>query len=70
MRLGGGVDTLRQYLRARLVDEMHLAISPVCLGRGESLFRDLDLVSLGYRTTEHVTTARAMHVVLRKESAA
>jgi dihydrofolate reductase len=66
VRLGGGVATVREYLRAGLVDEMHLAISPVLLGSGESLFAGIDLTSLGFRCTEHVPTASATHVVLRK----
>jgi dihydrofolate reductase len=66
VRLGGGVATIREYLRAGLIDEMHLAISPVLLGSGEALFAGLDLPSLGFRCTEHVPTASATHVVLRK----
>jgi dihydrofolate reductase len=66
VRLGGGVSTIRQYLRAGLVDEMHIAISPVLLGSGESLFAGLNLLQLGYQRTEHVATAHAMHVVLSK----
>jgi dihydrofolate reductase len=68
VRLGGGVATLRQYLRAGLVDELHLAMAPTLLGSGESLFTDLDLVSLGYRRTEHVATPGATHIVLRKDA--
>jgi dihydrofolate reductase len=66
VRLGGGVATVREYLQAGLVDEMHLAIAPVLLGSGESLFAGLDLTRLGFRCTEHVPTAAATHVVLRK----
>lgn len=66
IRVGGGVSTIRQYLEAGLIDEMHLAISPVILGRGENLFAGLDLLKLGYRCTEKVTTPAAMHVVLTK----
>jgi dihydrofolate reductase len=66
VRLGGGVDTVRQYLRAGLVDEMHLAISPVLLGVGEHLFTGIDVPQLGFEVAEHVTTANAMHVVLAK----
>ncbi len=62
VRLGGGVSTLRQYLRAGLVDEMHLAIAPAVLGRGESLFADLDLPALGYHCIESVQGKRAMHL--------
>jgi dihydrofolate reductase len=67
VRLGGGVATIRQYLQAGLLDEMHLAISPVLLGSGESLFAGLDLVAMGFRCTEHVPTQLATHVVLRKD---
>jgi dihydrofolate reductase len=64
--VGGGVATVRQYLRAGLIDEMHLAISPILLGSGEHLFADIDTTSLGYRCTEHVPTQNATHVVLTK----
>ena len=63
IRLGGGVATVRQYLRARLVDELHLAIAPALLGSGESLFTDIDLVKLGYKRSEHVATPGATHLV-------
>ena len=66
VRLGGGVATVRQYLSAGLVDEMHLAISPVLLGAGEHLFAGLDLPKLGYQRTEHVPTPHATHVVFAK----
>jgi dihydrofolate reductase len=66
IRLGGGVATIRQYLHAPLVDEMHVAISPVVLGSGESLFAGLDLPAMGYQCREHVTTANAMHVVFTR----
>src|SRR5687768_5078784 len=59
IRIGGGAETIRQYLRARLVDEMHVAISPVLLGAGEHLLQGLDLPALGYRVTEHVATDAA-----------
>jgi dihydrofolate reductase len=67
VRLGGGAATLRQYLRERLIDELHLAIAPILLGSGESLFAGLDLVSLGYRCRESVATEKATHVILSKE---
>lgn len=67
VRLGGGVATIRQYLRASLIDEMHLAIAPTLLGSGEHLFAGTDLVALGYRCTEHISTANATHVVLSRE---
>ena len=66
IRLGGGVATIRQYLQAGLIDEMHLVISPVLLGTGEHLFARLDLPKLGYRCSEHVTTPNATHVVLAR----
>ena len=66
VRVGGGAATIRQYLQAGLVDRMHLAISPVLLGRGENLLAGLDLAQLGYRCSEHLSSAAAMHVVLTK----
>lgn len=66
VRLGGGVATIRQYLRAGLIDEMHLAMSPVLLGSGECLLEDIDAPKLGYRCTEHVATANATHFVIVK----
>jgi len=67
VRVGGGVATIRQYLRAGLIDEMHLAVSPVALGSGENLFEDIDLHALGFECVEHVATSKAMHVVLRRK---
>jgi dihydrofolate reductase len=67
IRLGGGVATIRQYLQARLIDEMHLAMSPTLLGAGEPLFAGLDLPKLGYRCSSHVPTPNATHVVLTKQ---
>jgi dihydrofolate reductase len=66
VRIGGGVATIRQYLRAGVIDEMHLALAPVLLGSGERLFADLDLLRLGYRCTEHVATPKATHIVIRR----
>ncbi len=66
IRLGGGVATIRQYLRAGLVDEMHLALSPVLLGSGEHLLAGIDMLKLGYECSEHVPTANATHVVLTR----
>lgn len=66
IRVGGGAATIRQYLEAGLVDEIHLAISPVLLGSGEPLFAGLDLPKLGYRRAEHVNTPNATHIVLSK----
>ena len=64
VRIGGGVATVREYLRAGLVDEMHLALSPALLGDGEALLTGIDLQGLGFAVTEHVATPHAMHVVL------
>jgi dihydrofolate reductase len=67
VRLGGGVATIREYLRARLVDEVVLVVSPVLLGGGEPLFAGLDLPALGYECVEHRPGARAAaHVVVRR----
>ncbi len=66
VRIGGGTATIRAYLQAGLIDEMHVAISPILLGSGEALFAGLDLPALGYERTEHVPTATATHVVLTK----
>ena len=66
VRLGGGVATVREYLSEGLIDELHLAISPVILGNGESLFAGLDLLRLGYLRSEHVSTPNATHVVLTR----
>lgn len=66
VRLGGGASTIRQYLEAGLVDQMHLAVAPVVLGSGESLLAGLDLLKLGYKRTEHVTSPAALHVVFEK----
>jgi dihydrofolate reductase len=66
VRIGGGVATIRQYLSAGLVDELHLVISPVLLGRGEHLLAGIDTVSLGYRCTEHARSELATHLTLTK----
>jgi dihydrofolate reductase len=68
VRIGGGVATIQQFLRAGLIDELHLAFRPVLMGSGENLFAGLDLAQLGYRCTEHVCTELAMHVVLKKDA--
>jgi dihydrofolate reductase len=65
-RIGGGVSTVRQYLQAGAIDEMHLAISPVVLGEGENLFAGLDLPRLGFTATRTVRGEKAMHVVLSR----
>jgi len=66
VRVGGGSATIRQYLQAGLIDQLHLAISPVILGSGENLLAGIDLLKLGYKCTEHVTSPAALHVVLTK----
>lgn len=67
VRIGGGVATIRQYLLARLIDELHLVISPVLLGKGEPLFAGIDMRALGYECAEHVQGGRAAaHVILRR----
>jgi dihydrofolate reductase len=67
VKIGGGVSTVRQYLEIGAVDEMHLAISPVLLGRGEAMFAGLDLPGLGFSVKEHVASENATHVVLTKQ---
>lgn len=67
VKIGGGVSTVRQYLQAGLVDELHFAVSPVLLGRGEAMFAGLNLPALGYRVTEATATELATHVVLRRQ---
>jgi dihydrofolate reductase len=66
VRVGGGVSTIRQYLRERLIDEMHVAISPVLLGAGERLFDGVDLPALGYACTTHAASPQATHVVFTR----
>ena len=66
VRIGGGVQTVRQYLRAGLIDELHLAVRPVLLGRGEELWHDLDFRALGYEVAHSVQGERATHVFIRK----
>jgi dihydrofolate reductase len=68
VRVGGGVATIQQYWRARLIDELHLAFAPVFLGSGEALFAGIDVAALGYAVTEHVPTPAATHVVLTKRA--
>lgn len=68
IRVGGGVATIQQFLRAGLIDYLHLASSPILLGSGEQLFADIDMLKLGYQVTEHVSTPKATHVVLVKRT--
>jgi dihydrofolate reductase len=67
VRLGGGVATVREYLREGLIDELHLAVRPVLLGAGESLFQGLDMRALGYEAVDHVAGERATHVFIRRK---
>ncbi|MBX5158047.1 MULTISPECIES: dihydrofolate reductase family protein [unclassified Rhizobium] len=66
VKIGGGVSTVRQYLQAGLIDELHFALSPVVLGKGEAMFTGIDLPALGFRVAEHVATEHATHIVLAK----
>ena len=66
VRVGGGVATVKQYINAGLVDEMHIAIAPVLLGTGEPLFPGIDMPSLGFHVSEHVATDAATHFVFKK----
>ncbi len=67
IRVGGGAATIRQYLRAGLLDEMHLAVAPVLLGRGELLLHGIDLPALGWQVAEHAAGENATHVVLARQ---
>jgi len=67
VKIGGGVSTVRQYLGERLIDEMHLAVSPVLLGQGENLFAGLDLRALGYAVASKEATENATHVMVTKQ---
>jgi dihydrofolate reductase len=69
IRLGGGANTIRQYLNSKLVDEMHIAVSPTLLGSGESLLRDVNLFELGYECVEYVPSEKAAHIVFKKHKA-
>jgi dihydrofolate reductase len=68
IRIGGGVQTVRQYLEADLIDQMHLVVSPVVLGSGEHLLTGIDLLARGFKVVERVTTPQALHMVLDKGS--
>ena len=67
VRVGGGVNVIQQYLRQRLIDEMHIAISPVLLGAGERLFEGVNLPALGYACVRHEATPRATHLILSRQ---
>ncbi|PDT37931.1 deaminase [Rhizobium sp. M10] len=66
VKIGGGVATVRRYLQAGLIDELHFAVAPVVLGKGEAMFSGIDLPDLGFRVTEHVASEHATHIVLAK----
>ncbi|HWW24454.1 MAG TPA: dihydrofolate reductase family protein [Caulobacter sp.] len=66
VKIGGGVETVRQYLQAGLIDELHYALSPVVLGQGEAMFAGIDLPALGFRVTEHQASEHATHIVLAR----
>ena len=66
IQIGGGVSTVRQFLEARLIDELHIAIAPILLGSGEHLLGGIDLPTLGYTCAEHEATSAATHVVIKR----
>ena len=68
VRIGGGVATIHQFLRAKLIDELHLAFRPILMGAAENLFGGIDMTVLGYQCTQHAFTEHAMHVVLTKQN--
>lgn len=67
VRLGGGVNVIQQFLRQRLIDEMHIAVAPVLLGSGERLFEGIDLPALGYACTSHQSSTRATHLIIARQ---
>jgi dihydrofolate reductase len=66
VRIGGGPNVIQQYLREALIDELHVAISPILLGRGERLFEGVDLRTLGYECVQFASSEKATHVGLRR----
>jgi dihydrofolate reductase len=66
IRLGGGVETVKQYLNAKLLDEMHIAIAPVLLNSGENLFKDVNLKKLGYSCNDFTPSEKATHLIFKK----
>lgn len=68
VRIGGGVNVIRQYLKEKLIDELHLVSSPVFLGSGENLFANINFNSLGYKCTEHIASENATHLIIKKVS--
>lgn len=69
VRIGGGANVIQQYLREKLIDELHIAIAPVLLGAGERLFEGVNLRALGYKCVEFAASEKATHVVLRRTDA-
>jgi len=67
VRLGGGAATIREYLAAKLIDELHIAVSPVFLGRGERLFEGLDMKALGYTCNQVTASAKATHLIIQRQ---
>lgn len=67
VRIGGGVSIIRQYLKAGLIDQIHLVVSPILLGSGENLFAGINLHELGFRPTSYTPTAEAVHLILEKK---
>ena len=67
VKIGGGVATFRQYLQARLIDSLHLAIAPVFIGQGEALFAGIDLPTLGYEIVDRQTSEHATHLVIERK---
>ncbi len=67
VQIGGGASTIQQYLRAGLIDELHVAIAPILLGGGARLFDDVDLRAAGYECVRFVGSGKALHVVIRRE---
>jgi len=68
VRIGGGIATIQQYLRARLIDELHLAFRLILMGSGENLIAGIDMGAFGYQCAEHASTEHAIHVVLTKQT--
>lgn len=68
VRIGGGASTVRQYLQAGLIDEMHLGLSPVFMGAGEPLWHGLDMKALGYECAEVIPGERATHLIVRRRA--
>ena len=68
VRIGGGVSTVRQFLQAQLIDELHLPVRPLLLGAGENLWNGLDMRALGYECAESIVGERATHMIVRRRS--